>query len=156
MIDESHIAVEFIDVALSDFGASKLLFDGGFYPQALFMLQQSLEKAAKAILLKLKLADVEGLGEKIGHSIRRVSLESILLKIAMEFIDSIAYELLAHLNEVKLYAFNDHRIAIDKLCNELKENINQTITIASSLLSKPARSRGEIYKMYGRVKVLSR
>jgi hypothetical protein len=79
-----------------------------------------------------------------------------MLKIAMEFIDSITYELLAHLNEVKLYASNDHRIAIDKLCNELKENINQTITIASSLLSKPARSRGEIYKMYDRVKVLSR
>ncbi|MCC6019616.1 MAG: HEPN domain-containing protein, partial [Candidatus Verstraetearchaeota archaeon] len=70
MIDES-IAIEFIDVALSDFGASKLLFDGGFYPQALFMLQQSLEKAAKAILLKLKLVDVEGIGEKIGHSIKR-------------------------------------------------------------------------------------
>jgi HEPN domain-containing protein len=156
LIDESSIAIEFIDVALSDFGASKLLFDGGFYSQALFMLQQSLEKAAKAILLKLKLVDVEGIGEKIGHSIRRVSLESILLKIAMEFIDSITYELLAHLNEVKLYASNDHRIAIDKLCNELKENINQTITIASSLLSKPARSRGEIYKMYDRVKVLSK
>jgi len=154
LIDESHVAVDFIDIALSDFEASRILFDDGFYPQALFMLQQSLEKAAKAILLKLKLVDVEGLGERIRHSIRRISLESIVMKIMMEFIDSITYELLAHLNEVKLYAPSDQRIIIDKLCNELKDNVNQTIRVASSILSRTAKKRGGLYHVYGRVRVL--
>jgi len=62
------LAVEFLKVAERDFDAAELLLDRGLYPQGLFLLQQSLEKAVKAILLALG-AEPSELRQEIGHGI---------------------------------------------------------------------------------------
>jgi HEPN domain-containing protein len=46
-----------IKIAQKDFEAAKLLFERRLYPQAIYMLQQSLEKAIKASLLKLDIIE---------------------------------------------------------------------------------------------------
>lgn len=62
-------ALEFLRVAKKDFEASKLLMKHDLYPQALFMIQQSLEKIAKAILLAFGLASIEDLKREVGHKV---------------------------------------------------------------------------------------
>ena len=51
------LSAELIKLASSDLEACEILLKHELYPQAIFMAQQSLEKAIKAILLKLDLAD---------------------------------------------------------------------------------------------------
>jgi len=55
-------------VAERDFDAAELLLERGLYPQGLFLLQQSLEKAAKAILLALGAKPSE-LKREVGHDV---------------------------------------------------------------------------------------
>jgi len=62
-------ALMFIEVAKRDLEASKLLLENGYYPQGLFYLQQSIEKAAKAVLKALNLVDAKSLRKDIGHEI---------------------------------------------------------------------------------------
>jgi HEPN domain-containing protein len=42
-----------VKIAQKDFEAAELLFEKKLYPQAIYTLQQSLQKASKAALLKL-------------------------------------------------------------------------------------------------------
>jgi len=51
--------ITFIEIAKNDFEAAKILFREELYLQAIFMLQQSLEKAIKALLLKFGIVDSE-------------------------------------------------------------------------------------------------
>jgi AbiV family abortive infection protein len=44
-----------IKIAQRDFEDAKLLLENGRYPNAIFMLQQSIEKAIKSLLIKLGL-----------------------------------------------------------------------------------------------------
>ncbi|MET1101189.1 MAG: HEPN domain-containing protein, partial [Pyrodictiaceae archaeon] len=76
------MAVKLAEVAIKDYEASKTLLEKGLYPQAAFMLQQSLEKAIKAILLRLGLTKAEELRRRIGHAIIRNSLELIIHRIS--------------------------------------------------------------------------
>jgi len=78
------LAVKLIDVALSDFEASKTLFERKLYSQALFMFQQSLEKAIKAVLLKLGLADVGELRSKLSHTVISGGLELIASRCILQ------------------------------------------------------------------------
>jgi len=75
--DYIQFATMLIDIAVRDFEASRILFEKGFYPQTLFMFQQSLEKTIKALLLRLGFVDVEELREELGHTIVSRGLELI-------------------------------------------------------------------------------
>jgi len=66
--EKINLAVEFLRVAERDFGAAELLLERGLYSQGLFLLQQSLEKAAKAILLALG-AEPSELKREVGHDV---------------------------------------------------------------------------------------
>jgi len=48
-----------IKIAQRDFGDAKLLFENGRDPNAIFMLQQAIEKAIKSLLIKLGLVKNE-------------------------------------------------------------------------------------------------
>jgi len=72
-----NLAVEFLRVAEQDFSAAELLLERGLYPQGLFFLQQSLEKAAKAILLALG-AEPSELKREVGHDIISGSLRYLI------------------------------------------------------------------------------
>jgi len=84
--DHASLAVKLIDVALSDFEASKTLFERKLYPQAVFMLQQSLEKAIKAALLKLNLIHPDELERKIGHYIMENAYEIAMYRFVHSYI----------------------------------------------------------------------
>jgi len=79
-----RFAVSLVDIAARDFEASKVLFRNGFYPQALFMFQQSLEKTIKAILLKLGLVDVGELGAELGHTVISGGLELVTSRCILQ------------------------------------------------------------------------
>ena len=67
--EEVREALEFLKVSRKDFEAAKLLIDNEYCFQGLFLLQQSIEKAAKAILRAIGLVDVEALRKEVGHDI---------------------------------------------------------------------------------------
>ena len=87
-------ALEFLRVAKKDFEASKLLMKHDLYPQALFMIQQSLEKIAEAILLALGLASIEDLEREVGHKILTRGIKFLLSTITDKFVYSITYRLM--------------------------------------------------------------
>lgn len=61
---DTPLAERYLDVAESDLRAADLLFKNKFYPQALFYLQQSVEKAVIAVLLH---------GGRYGDLIRQIT-----------------------------------------------------------------------------------
>jgi HEPN domain-containing protein len=68
--------ITFIEIAKNDFEAAKILFREELYLQAIFMLQQSLEKAIKALLLKFGIVDSEeALKYEIGHNVVKNTLQ---------------------------------------------------------------------------------
>jgi uncharacterized protein (UPF0332 family) len=59
-----------IQIAKNDFEAAKILLERRLYSQAIFMLQQSLEKAIKSLLLKFGIVNSEMMLKKdIGHNV---------------------------------------------------------------------------------------
>jgi len=64
--------IKLVKIAQRDFEAAKVLFERKLYADAVYMLQQSIEKAAKAILIKLDLIRTEReLRKRIGHEVSR-------------------------------------------------------------------------------------
>lgn len=57
----------FIDIAKQDLKSSKLLYDNGYYPQSIFLFQQSIEKAVKSIAIWVEFTDIRNAQHKIGH-----------------------------------------------------------------------------------------
>jgi len=78
------LAVEFLKVAEQDFDAAELLLEKGLYPQGLFLLQQSLEKAAKAILLALG-AEPSELRREVGHDVISGSLKYLTVLLSRRY-----------------------------------------------------------------------
>lgn len=104
--DSKTMAVELIDVAIRDYEASKILFEKDLYPQAIFLLQQSLEKAIKAILLKLGIAEAKELERRIGH------------RIIMNFLDLIVYRALSQL----IILLGEGLACLELLRNKIKKS----------------------------------
>ena len=80
--EEVKEALDLLEVAKKDCEVAKLLLENRYYPQGLFYLQQSIEKATKVILRALGLADIETLRKEIGHEIlvkglRRIGYETL-------------------------------------------------------------------------------
>ena len=57
----------FVDIAKQDLKSSKLLYDIGYYPQSIFLFQQSIEKAVKSIAIWVGVIDIKNSRHKIGH-----------------------------------------------------------------------------------------
>jgi hypothetical protein len=58
-VERKHDPSVLIEIAQKDFEAAKVLFEKSLYSQAIYMLQQSLEKAIKALLLKFSIVKSE-------------------------------------------------------------------------------------------------
>ncbi|MDM7274696.1 MAG: HEPN domain-containing protein [Thermoprotei archaeon] len=63
----------FLKTAEKDLGASRHLWEGKFYPQAVFYLQQSVEKALKYLLLWTGIAGEDDV-KKIGHKPQKLCI----------------------------------------------------------------------------------
>ena len=57
----------FVDIAKQDLKSSKLLYDIGYYPQCIFLFQQSIEKAVKSIAIWVEITDIKNARRNIGH-----------------------------------------------------------------------------------------
>ena len=69
-------------LAESDFASAELLHRGGQYPQALFLLQQSIEKTLKALILKRNRAmppRIHSLAKLVKHCGLEVPREQLLM-----------------------------------------------------------------------------
>lgn len=64
---DASIADGFLFMAMGDLDASILLYHRGHYPQAVFLLQQSVEKAAKSLGIFLSLITAEDTIKIVGH-----------------------------------------------------------------------------------------
>jgi len=88
--DRVSISVNLIRISQKDFEAATVLFEKGFYPQAIFMLQQSLEKAVKAMLLKIGIVEPEEVKNKIKHSVAKKTLEMLADKLPKRIMEILA------------------------------------------------------------------
>jgi hypothetical protein len=74
--DKNVDPIRLMRIAQRDFETAKVLFERKLYADAVYMLQQSIEKIAKAILIKLDLIRTEkGLRKRIGHDVSRNALK---------------------------------------------------------------------------------
>jgi len=137
------LSVELIKVALKDFEASKVLLEKGLYSQAVFMFQQSLEKALKAILLKLGLVRAEELVKRIGHSVIRNALELMMHRSLENFV-ILAGEALEWLNKAKEYLPKDQKIYVEEMHNVVKKIIVNMVRVSSTIFSEFSKRREEI------------
>jgi HEPN domain-containing protein len=86
MVERKPDSSVLIEIAQKDFEAAKVLFEKNLYSQAIYMLQQSLEKAVKALLLKFGIVkSEEELKKKIGHD----AVEGTLNLLADKFRDGL-------------------------------------------------------------------
>jgi len=118
--------VELIKISQMDFEASKVLFERGLYQQALFMLQQSLEKSAKAICLKLCIVkSKEELKKEIGHSIVKKISRLIADEIPEMFEQVLRYiePILTNLKNSIGVNFADE---LNKIIQDIKQMIEET------------------------------
>jgi len=67
-----------IEVAESDLKTAEVLLKSGLYPQAVFLIQQALEKAIKAVALELNLITTEETREKLGHYIVEKLIDRVM------------------------------------------------------------------------------
>lgn len=137
------LPVELAKIALKDFEASKILFREKLFSQAIFMLQQSLEKSIKAILLKLGLVKVEELRVKIGHSLIRNALELVVYRSLEEFI-VLAGNIVWQLNEIRKHVSQDHKMYVEKTYNTIKNMIVDMVSYSSMALSELSKHRRKI------------
>lgn len=73
-----------IQIAKNDFEAAKILLERRLYSQAIFMLQQSLEKAIKSLLLNFGIVESEmTLKKEIGHDVVIKTLKLMARKVCI-------------------------------------------------------------------------
>jgi len=125
---ESNVrfAVSLVDIAARDFESSKVLFRSGFYHQALFMFQQSLEKAIKAILLKLGLVDVRELGSELGHTVVSRGLELVASRCILQTVVRVDVILRA-LEVLERRVEDDLREAVVKARSEIERIFTEAL-----------------------------
>lgn len=70
-------ARKFVDLALRDLEAGKLLFEKEYYPQAIYLIHQAAEKSLKGLMLYIGLIDIEDL-PRIGHKPAVKLLEHVI------------------------------------------------------------------------------
>ncbi len=137
------LSVELVKIALKDFEVSRTLFEQKHYPQAIFMLQQSLEKSMKAILLKLGLVRVEELKRKVGHSIVSNALELIVYRSVKTFI-ILAGNVIRQLDRIREEVPQDQKIHVEEIYNSIKEIIVDMARYSSTALGELLKQREKL------------
>jgi len=79
-------AKKLIEIAESDFKAAEVLLNSGMYPQAVFLIQQALEKAVKAIALELNLITPKVAEKKLSHYIVERLIDYIMNNVRSWYI----------------------------------------------------------------------
>lgn len=144
---DMQLSAELIDLAISDLKAAELLFQYRLYPQAVFMTQQSLEKAIKAILLKLKLIRSQELRQKIRHQVITESLELIIHRLIEDFL-TLAGSFLTILTNVE----KDREVSMEikNLIREIREKakaeICKTIQLSSTVINLFRRDQNKLFR----------
>lgn len=72
-----NLAKGFFDTAKSDFKSAKILHENGEYPNAIFFLQQGVEKLAKSYGLFNQIVKVEKIETEISHNPKKVFTKQI-------------------------------------------------------------------------------
>jgi len=72
-----ELPYNFLEIAQSDLRAAECLFKNGFYPQSLFFLQQSVEKATKAFSIKVGLLKNEKEIKSYSHKSSTIFIDCI-------------------------------------------------------------------------------
>jgi len=72
-----ELPYNFLEIAQSDLRAAKCLFENCFYPQSLFFLQQSVEKATKAFSIKAGLLKNEKEIKSYSHKSSTIFIDCI-------------------------------------------------------------------------------
>ena len=92
-----------IDIAMGDIESSAVLYENGNYPQALFYLQQSVEKCVKYIAISM-MDFPESRLKKIGHESAKMFQE--MAKMMYDTKDGFDYEWLNHFLKFKDFMKN--------------------------------------------------
>jgi HEPN domain-containing protein len=153
---DPHILIE---IAQRDFEDAKLLLENGRYPNAIFMLQQSIEKAIKSLLIKLGLVRnekelrmrlshyvaskmielsivricdcIEKICESLSNEVDRSKCEEVFMLLPKGIEERISEELLDIVNTIKNHAFSK----VDK------EISNKILQLTSELTSRSIYAR---------------
>lgn len=129
VMDASQV---FFKLAVNDLQAAKHLLDGKFFPQSVFYLEQSVEKATKSFGIRFGLITEEEARTKIGHDAWKIHIK--ILDCAMEYARWFkgSLEQYPQLHEIefvrRMETYWDKAIGEEKTLNELK-----------TLLFKPKR-----------------
>jgi len=62
-----NVSEVLLNIAKDDWSASQILFEKKLYSQAVFYLQQSVEKSAKSLIIEMELSNIEDVKRYIGH-----------------------------------------------------------------------------------------
>ena len=143
----SRFSMELINLAISDLKAAKLLFQHGFYSQSVFMVQQSLEKAIKAILLKLKLVKIQELGRKIRHEVITGSFELIIHRLIQDLvrIAGASLDILSRIEKVAEPSLQN-KVSIRAIREKLSIEICKAIQLSSKWICLLLRGQKELFR----------
>lgn len=72
----------FLEIAFEDLKVSKELYNSQYFPQAIFYLQQSIEKIVKYVGLKNETISVEELMKPIGHKTSKIFKKELVRQIS--------------------------------------------------------------------------
>jgi len=98
-------AKKLIEVAESDLKAAEVLLKSRMYPQAVFLIQQALEKAIKAVAIELEVITPEEARKDVGHY------------IVEKFVNYVIKDAKRIWDELQKKCQN----GIERACNEVKE-----------------------------------
>jgi len=70
MVERDYIT--FFEAARNDLKAAECLYNNGYYSQAIFCLEQAVEKIVKSIGLYTKLVTKEEFGKDVGHNVEKI------------------------------------------------------------------------------------
>jgi HEPN domain-containing protein len=148
--DRTRISVNLIRISQRDFEAATALFERGLYSQAIFMLQQSLEKAVKAVLLKIGIVDPEEVKKRIGHSVAKKTLEMLANELPKRIVmilatiskrmkgefEEIRRELLLDIIEVAALSYEEFLREKDELFKAMNEMGRRALDLIDEELNK--------------------
>ncbi len=124
--DQVYVAIRFVKVAEIDLEASKVLLENKLYPQALFMLQQAIEKAAKAVMYAMTRLSIEELKRGVSHEVLRRGLSIATEHLVEEF-----------RNQLQGWLFQPANINILCACNEVRQ-------LFTEIMEKFVETKGRI------------
>lgn len=135
----------FFNISKKDLEASKVLYEKKLYPQAIFHLQQSIEKSAKSFFVMIGIANTQDLINKIGHN--PIKVINLLIKKEKEIQENreILIKEIPELKDSYLYKEEENKISeLDlKSPAELK-NLSREMIASNDRIIKEFNSINQI------------